>query len=86
MVSNTVFSSHDRLREEPAVAAFSEELNQFEVIDFTQAWSMFWTASRSRTALGNDPEIGRFFNYATVATIATGILWALTLNAPVAPL
>lgn len=86
MISNATFSSHDIFREEIAVTAFSDEFNQFEVIELTQAWSLFWTASRSKTALGNDPEMGRFFTYATVATIATGILWALTLNAPVAPL
>jgi hypothetical protein len=86
MISNATFSSHDTFREEAAVAAFNSELNQFEAIDFTQAWSLLWTAGRSKTALGNDPEIGRFFNYAMVATMATGILWALTLNAPVAPL
>ncbi|MBD2093102.1 hypothetical protein H6F67_24965 [Microcoleus sp. FACHB-1515] len=56
---------------------FRSTFNRFEPITATQAWSLFFTASREDKALGFNPELGRFFNYLLLAIVTTGILWSV---------
>lgn len=82
MNSNTAFSSHDTFRQGAPALVFNAQFNQFEVIHFTQAWSLFFTGGRVDRALGQDVEIGWFFNYTALATVAIGILLDLKLSVP----
>jgi hypothetical protein len=80
MNSNTAFSSSDTVRQSAMV--FNAKFSQFEVIRFTQAWSLFFTGGRIDTALGQGVEIGWFFNYTTLAIVAMGILLDLKRSVP----
>ncbi len=53
---------------------FRPDFNSFAPISATQAWSMFFTASREDLALGSNLESGLFWTGVTLATIATGVL------------
>jgi hypothetical protein len=54
--------------------AFREDFNHFAPISATQAWSLFFTASKDDTALGLNPSAGQFWNSMLFAVVATGIL------------
>lgn len=55
---------------------FRSTFNSFEPLNATQAWSLFFTASREDKALGFNPEIGRFFNSTLIAIGVAGVLWS----------
>ncbi|WP_026103445.1 hypothetical protein [Pseudanabaena sp. PCC 6802] len=57
--------------------AFRSDFNQFAPLSATQAWSMFFTASREDTALGFDARAGQFWNNLLLAVVASGILGVL---------
>jgi len=53
---------------------FTPEFNQFETINATQAWSLFFTISASDRLLGENPAVGRYITLALFSAILTGIL------------
>jgi topoisomerase IA-like protein len=53
---------------------FTPEFNQFETINATQAWSLFFTIRASDRLLGEDPAVGRYITLALFSAILTGIL------------
>lgn len=53
---------------------FREDFNQFASISATQAWSLFFTASKEDTALGYKAELGRFWNSVLFTIVIAGIL------------
>jgi hypothetical protein len=54
--------------------AFREDFNQFARLSQTQAWSMFFTASREDNALGLGKAVGRFWTGLLIAAIVESIL------------
>ncbi|AFY74603.1 hypothetical protein Syn7502_02644 [Synechococcus sp. PCC 7502] len=54
--------------------AFLPEFNNFATISATQAWSLFFTASREDTALGSDFGAGQFWTNLLIATVVSSIL------------
>jgi hypothetical protein len=54
--------------------AFREDFNQFARLSETQAWSMFFTASREDNALGFRRATGRFWTGLVIATVVEAIL------------
>lgn len=60
---------------------FRPDFNKFAPLSATQAWSMFFTASREDTALGSNPITGQFWNSMLIATVTAGILEALVFQA-----
>jgi hypothetical protein len=56
---------------------FRPQFNNFEQINATQAWSLFFTGSREDKALGFQPTAGKFFNNVLLALISGGMLWAI---------
>ena len=56
---------------------FTPDFNQFQTINVTQAWSLFFTASRSKAALGNNSSVGYIITIALLAAVVAGILEAL---------
>jgi len=53
---------------------FRPDFNQFAPISATQAWSLFFTASRQDTALGLNPEEGLFWTNLLAAGSIAAIL------------
>jgi len=58
-------------------AAFRSTFNDFENINSTQAWSLFFTAGQNDAALGVTPAVGNVFNSLVLAAVGTGILSTL---------
>ncbi len=56
--------------------AFREDFNQFALLSETQAWSMFFTASRDDNALGFSKSTGRFWTGLVIATVVEAMLGA----------
>jgi hypothetical protein len=54
--------------------AFREDFNHFAPISATQAWSLFFTASKDDTALGSNSSAGQFWNSILLAVVTSGIL------------
>ena len=54
--------------------AFREDFNQFARLSETQAWSLFFTASREDNALGFKRAVGRFWTGLVVAVVIESIL------------
>lgn len=54
--------------------AFREDFNQFARLSETQAWSLFFTASREDNALGFSRSAGRFWTGLVVAAIVESII------------
>ncbi len=54
--------------------AFRDDFNQFARLSETQAWSLFFTASREDNALGFDRTAGRFWTGLVVASIIEAII------------
>ena len=74
----TTFNYEGRNLFTPTV--FREDFNQFASLSATQAWSLFFTASKEDTALGADPAAGQFWNSILVAVLTTGILGAVVFQ------
>jgi hypothetical protein len=53
---------------------FREDFNHFAPISATQAWALFFTASKDDAALGSNPAAGQFWNSILFAVVAAGIL------------
>jgi hypothetical protein len=68
----TIFNYEGRNLFTPTV--FREDFNKFAPLSATQAWSMFFTASKEDTALGSNPAAGQFWNSILLAVVTTGIL------------
>ena len=60
--------------------AFREDFNQFAPIGATQAWSLFFTASKDDTALGSSPAVGQFWNSMLFAVVSAGILGVIVFQ------
>ncbi|MBE9181262.1 hypothetical protein IQ268_22120 [Oculatella sp. LEGE 06141] len=60
---------------EPTV--FRPDFNQFQQLNQTQAWAMFFTASHDYTALGGNTELGRFFTNLLAAIAVAGAVGSL---------
>jgi hypothetical protein len=56
---------------------FRPQFNNFQEINATQAWSLFFTGSREDKALGFKPTAGKFFNHLILALVTGGMLWAI---------
>lgn len=59
---------------------FRPTFNNFETLNLTQAWSLFFTAGREDKALGFSPEVGLFFTNILLAIAASGIAGAITFK------
>ena len=68
----TIFNYEGSNLSTPTV--FREDFNHFAPIGATQAWSLFFTASKDDTALGLNPSAGQFWNSMLFAVVAAGIL------------
>jgi hypothetical protein len=68
----TTFNYEGRNLFTPTV--FREDFNQFAPLSATQAWSLFFTASKDDAALGSNPAAGQFWNSILFAVVAAGIL------------
>jgi hypothetical protein len=53
---------------------FREDFNNFAKLSATQAWSLFFTASREDSALGLSRAAGRFWTGLLIASIVESIL------------
>jgi hypothetical protein len=60
--------------------AFREDFNQFARLSETQAWSLFFTASREDNALGFSRAAGRFWTGLLVATVLESILGVIIFH------
>lgn len=56
---------------------FRPAFNNFEAINATQAWSLFFTGGQEDKTLGFSPEAGRFFSTILLAIAASGIAGVL---------
>jgi hypothetical protein len=74
----TIFNYEGRNLFTPIV--FREDFNKFASLSATQAWSLFFTASKEDTALGFSPVAGQFWNSILVAVVTTGILGAIVFQ------
>ncbi len=54
--------------------AFREDFNQFARLSETQAWSLFFTASREDSALGFSAVTGKFWTGFIIATVVEAII------------
>jgi hypothetical protein len=54
--------------------AFREDFNRFARLSETQAWSLFFTASREDNALGFSRTAGRFWTGLIVAAVVESII------------
>jgi hypothetical protein len=55
---------------------FRPDFNNFETINATQAWSLFFTRGQQDNSLGQGNELGKFFTNVLIAIGVTGSLWA----------
>lgn len=63
-----------------AVTVFNSEFNDFTPLTSNQAWSLFFTAGRDKTALGSNPELGNFFNNILKAVVVAVVVAAFTFR------
>ena len=63
-----------------APVVFRTDFNNFQPINSTQAWSLFFTAGQEDKQLGFNPEAGRFFNYLLIAAGVAGSIWGLVFT------
>lgn len=59
-----------------APTVFNPDFNNFAPITVNQAWSLFFTAGRDDAALGDNPEVGQFFNNILIAVVSSFIVGA----------
>lgn len=59
---------------------FRSDFNQFAPLSATQAWSMFFTASREDTAIGFNAGSGQFWNNLLLAVVVSGVLGVLVFQ------
>lgn len=59
---------------------FRPDFNDFETINESQAWCLFFTAGREDKVLGRETELGRFFTYLLIAIGVSGIVLAAYFN------
>lgn len=55
---------------------FTPEFNQFEAINATQAWSLFFSISSNDEILGQKPSVGRYITLGLVSALIAGVLQA----------
>lgn len=65
-----------------ASTVFNADFNNFAPITANQAWSLFVTIGQNDAALGDNPEIGLFFNNITIAIVAAFIVGASIFSSP----
>ncbi len=56
---------------------FTVEFNQFQVINATKAWSLFFSISQNDNHLGEDPMIGRYLTVGLLGAVVAGIVEVL---------
>jgi len=54
---------------------FRPDFNNFEKINTTQAWSLFFTAGKEDKVLGQNDEFGKFFTNLLIAIGVAGCIW-----------
>ena len=59
---------------------FRSTFNNFEDINSTQAWSLFFTAGQNDAALGFNPAVGNVFNSLVLSAVGMGILSTLLFH------
>lgn len=59
---------------------FNADFNNSAQITANQAWSLFFTAGRDDSALGNNPELGQFFNRVLFGSVLVVALSALVFQ------
>lgn len=64
-----------------ASTVFNADFNNFAPITANQAWSLFFTIGKDDAALGDNPEVGRFFNNVTIASVVAFIVGASIFTA-----
>ena len=52
---------------------FTFKFNRFQLIDATQAWSLFLTGCKQDDLFGKNPMIGKYITIAILGTIAARI-------------
>ncbi len=55
---------------------FTPEFNQFESINATQAWSLFFSISSTDEILGQKRSVGRYITLGLVSALIAGVLQA----------
>ncbi|MCL1473717.1 hypothetical protein [Argonema antarcticum] len=63
-----------------AATIFNSEFNTFANISANQAWALFFTAGRDDAALGDNPEVGAFFNNVLIAVVVSVIAGSFFLR------
>ncbi|MGJ5675834.1 MAG: hypothetical protein ACR9NN_19815 [Nostochopsis sp.] len=79
LTNPSVFSPNNVDLTSPSVLSpvvFRSGFNNFEKINATQAWSLFFTGGREDKTLGLSPTVGSFLNLSLIAIAIAGILWA----------
>ena len=64
-----------------AATVFNADFNSFAPLTANQAWSLFFTLGQDDAALGDNAEVGRFFNNITLAIVAAFVLGASIFSA-----
>lgn len=59
---------------------FRKNFNNFQRINASQAWSLFFTGGKEDKILGLKPELGEFFSSFLIGIMVTGSLWATVFN------
>lgn len=80
LINPSLFSPTDIDLSSPSMVipvVFRAGFNQFEKINATQAWLLFFTGGKEDNALGLSPKEGRFFNFSLIfiASILWTFLW-----------
>ncbi len=56
---------------------FTSKFNRFQLIDATQAWSLFLTGCNQDDSFGKNPMIGKYITIAILGAIAAQIIEAI---------
>lgn len=76
LTNPSAFSTTDVDLTSPSVLSpvvFRTSFNNFEKINATQAWSLFFTGGKEDKAFGPNPTLGRFLNLGLILMV--GLLW-----------
>lgn len=58
---------------------FTSSFNQFQLINSTQAWSLFLTGCKKDDSFGKNPMIGKYLTTAILGAIIAQILEAILM-------
>ncbi len=60
---------------------FTSSFNRFQMINATQAWSLFLTVCKKDDSLGKNPMVGKYVTVAILGAIIAQILEAILIAA-----